>query len=627
MQVVKTVNKYREKIKEDNRKQVEKARTIKSLSFDDQESRHGGQNIHIIYNKKNDYKSVYRKFKLQKLLPKPEEELKLQQVKFHKLILNYCSTFNSSFLIVGSLAESYFFGVRMVGNIASVSIGYVYALFLVLPLTTNLDENIKTPYQYFEKRYGNRKYVRAVTATVGMLFYFSFLTLYLWACAILVSTLVPQLPLYWSCILIGVYSTVGSTIGGFTQATRVNVLQFSLVLGGLTLACLFTLKKATLTMNMSKLIALLTDQQRMDFVDERIDLTTRYTILNQFVSLPIPWTSVHALFLPNFMRYRSIRGQSYKRKSLAIISNFPFMVMMNAILLLAGGLLVFLFFFGCDPLYSDKISNKNQTGSYWILLILGEYVPSFTGILFSSIVCYSVVQHSMGIALCANSIYCEIINPLCKPVNRFGASTVKMFRLCLTMALGVISIVYAYGFAQVRNTALSLFFVFNNSTNSPILGLYLLSAFNPYANHAGAMLAFVLNLFINYFVAMGHVNLYSNTPSQQFNQTTAMCDHPQLKHMKNLSLSSSIFSELKNPYNISGAYGPFYPENETIYFLYLIAPIWYCLWSVLFTFIMGSLFSLIYSLIKTKSCDADSNFKEERKKYLFVHKIREKYFT
>jgi Na+/proline symporter len=55
-----------------------------------------------------------------------------------------------------------------------------------------LEDDIKTPYQYFERRYGNKKYVRAITATFGMIFYFSFLTLYLWGCANLLTTLIPQ---------------------------------------------------------------------------------------------------------------------------------------------------------------------------------------------------------------------------------------------------------------------------------------------------------------------------------------------------------------------------------------------------------------------------------------------------
>jgi hypothetical protein len=54
----------------------------------------------------------------------PEKQIN-HTIKYIKLVINYCVAFNNSFLIVGSLAEAYLYGVRMVGNIISVSLGYV----------------------------------------------------------------------------------------------------------------------------------------------------------------------------------------------------------------------------------------------------------------------------------------------------------------------------------------------------------------------------------------------------------------------------------------------------------------------------------------------------------------------
>ncbi len=104
-----------------------------------------------------------------------------------------------------------------------------------------------------------------------------------------------------------------------------------------------------------------------------------------------------------------------------MVSNFPAMVLVNFIILFAGGVLCFLFFYGCgktfeflffyllykkfyvllfchqkDPYKTLKILNKNQTGTYWLYLVLSEHAIGLTGILFSSIICYSMVQHSSG---------------------------------------------------------------------------------------------------------------------------------------------------------------------------------------------------------------------------------------
>ena len=486
-----------------------------------------------------------------------------------------------------------------------------------------LEDDIKTPYQYFERRYGNRKYVRAITATFGMVFYFSFLTLYLWGCANLLTTLIPQCPLWVSSLILGIYSIVGSTIGGFTQSTKTNLFQFVVVVTGLVSAIVFTINKYSDSMNLSDIYYFELLNKRTEFFNLNVDLTTRYTILNQVISLSQPWTCVHSLLLPNFIRYRSHIKGSHLKKRFTVISNFPCMVLINALVLLSGGIIMYLFFYGCDPILNKKFENKNQVGLYWLYLILSENAPSFTGILFSSIMCYSLVQHSMGMALCANTIYGEILQPMFLERFRLSEHKTKIIKICITIFIGKISILYSISFQFVKNTALAMFFMFNNSTNSPILGLYFLSAFNPYANHVGAMSAFVLNLSINYFWGLGALNIFSNTKSQEFPQTTLLCNRTDLS--TNLTYAYIELQKLESmSISNSSSTVNYYPTNPVLYFMFRIAPIWYCLFSVLFNLIFGSLFSFIYSLIKTRSLDADSEYSEIRKNYLF-YKLRKHY--
>ncbi|CAF0766699.1 unnamed protein product [Brachionus calyciflorus] len=544
--------------------------------------------------------------------------------KYIKVIVNYCVTFNSAFLIVGSLAESYLYGVRMVGNIISITLGFIYAFLIVQPFMYSLDEDIKTPYQYFERRYRNRKYVRAITAAAGMLFYFLFLTLYLWGCAVLLSTLIPQIPLWLSAVMIGVYSIVGSTIGGFTQSTKTNVLQFCILLAGLIMSLVFTIDKHK-DLTPSQIWMLASENNRTKFFDTSADFTTRYTIINQCLSLSIPWTCVHSLLLPNFIRYRNIPGK--RRSRFLIISHFPFMVLVNLILLISGGILCYIYFYGCDPIVTKKIVNKNQLGTYWIYLVLSEHVPSYTGILFASIIGYSVVQHSMGMALCGHTVFCEIIKPMFFDLFsclRDNDEIIRWTKIILTILLGGLSTLLSIGFAYVRNTMLSLFFVFNNSINSPILGLFFLSAFNPYANDVGAMLAFLCNLGINFWLASGTV-LISRLKSQEFPPETFLCNNDNHKNMTILNQNhrphNYYYPTTKSFYNSTRFVEDYYPKNPALAYAYSIAPIWYCLFSLLFMIFMGSLFSLIYSLIKTRTIDADYKHAEERKPYLYIYRM------
>lgn len=324
---------------------------------------------------------------------------------------------------------------------------------------------------------------------------------------------------------------------------------------------------------------------------------------------------MHSLFLPNFLRYKSIKQKigSLNRGRLFVISSSPLIIALNLLLIIAGGLVVFIQFYGCSPLDAQKVVNKNQIGVYWLYLTLKQVSPLFCGCVFASIIYYSVVQHSMGIALVSNTIFSDIISPIWPSKSKQDQLNRSKMSRTIALILGILSIFYAISFSLVKNTMVSLFFVFNNSIHSPLLGLFILSAFNPYANFTGAMLAFCSNLVINGFLAAGSV-LVSNQELQEYKTGDFNCENPFFRNMTTLNLYNSS-TNINHFHSLSkiNEYSP------VLKYLFSIAPIWYCLFSLMYTIILGSALSLIYSLIKTRSFDADSKFRVERKKFLYYY--------
>jgi hypothetical protein len=98
LSIIKTIDTYKDKLKLEHKLKKEQESPIGSESDD-----YTNGEIKVIYDnekKRNDLIKVYKNFKLHKLLPKHEEELKMQQTRFIKLILNYCSTFNSRYVLL-----------------------------------------------------------------------------------------------------------------------------------------------------------------------------------------------------------------------------------------------------------------------------------------------------------------------------------------------------------------------------------------------------------------------------------------------------------------------------------------------------------------------------------------------
>lgn len=194
----------------------------------------------------------------------------------------------------------------------------------------------------------------------------------------------------------------------------------------------------------------------------------------------------------------------------------------------------------------------------------------------------------------------------------------KILERVMPILVGAVSIPYSALFQYSRNTMLSLFYVFNNSLNSPILGYFLLSMFNPYANYVGALAAFVLNVAINCWLALGNL-VFSRTRTQEFDHHTKLCANStafqaQTTSQGEMSLGNVAFAE-----QLTNNRDSYYPKNELLYSIYSIAPIWYCLFSVLFCILVGTLLSLAYALIKSGRLDLDHEWRHERRKYLFYY--------
>ncbi|CAF0712364.1 unnamed protein product [Brachionus calyciflorus] len=571
-----------------------------------------------IYAIENDPNNVnYVEYETNEKLNCPKHVKKKLKKHLVKSIINYSISFNSSFLVVGALSEAYLFGIRMIGNIISVFLGQIYSFFIIHSFMYSFGDEIKTPYEYLEKRY-NKRYLKSLSSFVGMLFYFMFLSLYLWGCTAMINILLPELSMPMANLLLGIYSIFGTLIGGLTQSTKTNIFQFVILCVGLVTAIKLTLFRGR-NASLKQLWHLAELNQRTTLFDKSIDLHTRYTILNQVLSLPLPWCSKLGLFIADFMRYKSIEPK--KKSKILFLSNIPVMIFLNFILLLAGGLVCFLYFFGCDPLKRKQIQNKNQIGIYWLHLVLSRNIPSLSGILFASIIYYSVIQHSLGMALCSKTVIDETLNPYLFDRLSVGRNLKNFLKKLIPAILGTLSILMAYAFQFARNTMLSLFFVFNNSINSPLLGLFLVSMFNPYANHAGVSTAFVVNLIINFWIGSGSV-IFSRTKSQEFPTNTLLCDHSHAHLFSNMTKMHSITKNYMELHHNSTVNVDYYPKNQVLLYLYSIAPIWYCLFSVLFNLIFGSLFSLIYSYVKTRSFDCDAEFSKERKKYLFYYRYK-----
>ena len=195
--------------------------------------------VHIKYKikelKKNSIKVVVPDIVLSKLANK-------SSLKTAILVINSYSSFNSIIAFVGIVTETYLYGATVMLNYLSVSLGYVFAFFILEPFFYDLDNKIVTPWEYLEQRYKS-KLIRITSTIVSMFFYFSFITMHLWGAATILSTVFMDLPFWVSCLIIGIFSISGSIFGGYNQLAGINCFQLILLIFviAVRLDCIFTI--------------------------------------------------------------------------------------------------------------------------------------------------------------------------------------------------------------------------------------------------------------------------------------------------------------------------------------------------------------------------------------------------
>ena len=239
--------------------------------------------------------------------PPKSEEVKRERKywKHIKVLLSFYAMFLSPILFLGFATETYLVGSQLLINLVSVTIGYIIAFVFLLPIIFGLDKSIKTPYEYFEKRFDGHRPPRILSALSASFFYFALGSLFLFGAALILTSFLP-LPIWLAALLIGLYSTsavIAKQIC-FKFAFWTSLGQFGLFLIGVIIAIVITIC-FTPGRSTAQLMQIAADNNRWQMIiNSDSSMTVRYTVWNQVFSLPIPWAVVHCLTAANFTKYR-----------------------------------------------------------------------------------------------------------------------------------------------------------------------------------------------------------------------------------------------------------------------------------------------------------------------------------
>ncbi|XP_045104374.1 sodium-coupled monocarboxylate transporter 2-like [Portunus trituberculatus] len=266
----------------------------------------------------------------------------------------------SVIFILGNPTEVYYFGAQIMVAILGVIPGSMLVHQGLIPILYNL--GILSLNGYVEKCF-NCVILRRVSTMCHLLSSFFFMGICLYAPSLALST-VTGLSLWGSMISMGTVCTIYITIGGVRAVVYTDVLQTTLMFGGV----LVVMVMCCLDIGVVNIWTAANDGGRLEVFNFDISPFTRHTFRSTMVLGFYATVNMLGLNQGCYQRLASVSSLQVTQR--LIVS---FMLGIMWLLLYSSGAVAYVMYRDCDPLISGRIEKPDQILPYLVINKLGHF--------------------------------------------------------------------------------------------------------------------------------------------------------------------------------------------------------------------------------------------------------------
>ena len=386
--------------------------------------------------------------------------------------------------ILGNPGYAYDRDLRLVFYVLAYSVAAWLVIPIFLPFYCRL--NMYTAYEYLEQRFDVR--VRIITSALFLFIRGAHVSIAIYAPAIILS-LISGIPLYTAVLLMGVFTTIYTTLGGIRAVIWTDVIQFSIVALGILTTFILTIN--TVEGGLPAISQIGSEFGKWRLFDFSFDITSDHSFWAMFVGgiiLAVATMGTDQAILQRYFTAQSERECSRSLKFFSVL-----LIPYNCLLILIG---VFLFaFYHQNP---DLARDLPQSDA-----VLGHFavhqLPRFMGtLLIGAIFAASMGAMSAGINSLATCTVVDFYQRLLKP-NEPDPHYVRAGRFC-TVLWGVLTTLGALYADRLGQLALA-FGKIQGFVGGVMLGIFLLGIFFRRANASGALAGTLVAMTIVTYVA------------------------------------------------------------------------------------------------------------------------------
>lgn len=404
--------------------------------------------------------------------------------------LSLIASFQSAVAIVGVPAEIYTHGTQYWFIGCAYILGLLIPARVFIPLMYRL--RLSSAYQYLELRFS-----KAVRICGTLTFIFQ-TVIYMGVCvytpAFALNT-VTGFELWATVLATGLVCTLYTTLGGLKAVIWTDVFQTVVMFAGQLAVIVVGIQQAG---GVSEVWSKVWEGNRISGLDLNPDPTVRHTFWTLGVGGVFLMLSLYGVNQAQVQRYLSARTEKEAVRSCYMV--FPSLQLALALSCVMG-LVMFARYCGED--HSDKLGNYSRDAMvlYFVMDML-QGLPGLPGLFVACL--FSAALSTISSAF--NSLATVTMEDLIKP--HFSAMTearATLLSKALASSYGLLCLAMAYVTHLMADSVLQVALKIFGMIGGPLLGLFCLGMFFPWANSTGAVAGLGAGLAMAFWVGIGSI--------------------------------------------------------------------------------------------------------------------------
>lgn len=409
----------------------------------------------------------------------------------------------TTFPVAMSLIASFMSAITLLGTPSEVyQFGFLYWLvgfsyFLVMPAAAYLyfpvfhEIQVTSAYEYLEMRFSRPvRWLGSATFILQMCLY---MAIVVYAPALALAQ-VTGLNVYLSVSLICFVCIFYTTLGGMKAVLWTDALQMVIMYASM----LFVIIKGAVDVGGFEYVwQKNVEGDRAELISFDPNPTTRHTFWTLIIGGYFTWVTIYGVNQAQVQRYLCVKEKYMAIRALWINLAGLFILMISCAF---GGMVVYAKYWDCDPIASGTVTKGDQLFPLFVMDTLGTWM-GLPGLFVSGIFSGALSTVSSGMNSLAAIVLEDFIKAGCYPNISEKKATWTTKGLSLFFGLLTFALVFvAEQLGNVLSAALGIF----GMVGGPLLGVFTLGMFFPWANSKGAFFGLWVSLFFTLWIGVGH---------------------------------------------------------------------------------------------------------------------------